>query len=109
MHDDDKTYRGAVVRLTELVDEDGILERFAFVRCTLKGPAVLVPLGHTAFMGNRFGDPEALLWEIPEDRERVSGAIAAIDCTFEECEFTNVGLAGPPDFVQAMKRDFGLS
>ena len=106
MRPEDKAYRGRVVRLTELAGDDGILEGFTFDDCTIRGPAVVVPQGTTTFAhSNLGGDLDAILWEIPPERPRVTGAILAVDCTFEGCTFVNVGFAGPPELMTMFRSD----
>ena len=100
-----KVYRNKDVRLTDLVGDDAVLEGYQFTNCRLKGPAVLLIEGKLDLVENRVeGDPDAILWEVSPDRERVIGAILVRDSTFEGCTFTNLGLAGYPDFIDRVKR-----
>lgn len=100
-----KTYRDKDIRLTDLVGDDAVLEGYEFINCRLKGPAVLLIEGEFDLAENRVeGDPDAVLWEIPPERERVIGAILLKDPTFENCTFVNVGLAGYSDFIETVKR-----
>lgn len=100
-----KVYRDKDVRLTDLVGDDAVLEGYQFTNCRLKGPAVLLIEGKLDLVENRVeGDPDAILWEVPPDRERVIGAILVKDSTFEGCTFTNVGLAGYSDFIERVKQ-----
>jgi hypothetical protein len=104
---DDKTYRNQVIKLADLVAEDGRLEGFTFVGCHIKGPAVVGLLSGTRVEHCNLGGPnaDALLWELPNNRRIVVGAIGAIDCTFEECTFVGIGFTGPPDLIAAFRRD----
>ena len=56
----------------------------------------------SVFANNNFSspDPDALLWEIPLERTEVVGVIEVRNCTFERCQFANVGIAGRPDVVE---------
>ncbi len=100
-----KVYRDRDIRLTELVGDDAVLEGYQFINCRLKGPAVLLIEGEFDLVENKVeGDPEAVLWEVPADRERVIGAILLKESTFEGCTFTNVGLAGYSDFIETVRR-----
>jgi len=103
----DNVYRDAVIRITELAGEQGVLDGFVFERCDLKGPAVLVPQGSTFANTNLVGNPDALLWEIPPERPQVIGAILARNCTFEGCTFMNVGFAGSPEFIEQTRQSLG--
>lgn len=109
MQPTDNVYRDAVIRVAEFAGELGVLDGFVFVGCDLKGPAVLVPQGSNFANSNLIGAPDALLWEIPPERTEVIGAILARNCTFEDCTFVNVGLAGPHDFVQQVRQSLGFS
>lgn len=102
----DKRYEDRVVRISELVEVDGLLEGFTFERCHIDGPAIIVPSGHATLTKCSLGPSlDAVLWEIPPTRPAVVGAIEARDCVFDGCEFRNVGLAGPPDFVERIRGD----
>jgi hypothetical protein len=107
MQPGDNIYRNAVIRIADLAGEQGVLEGFVFEGCDLKGPAVLVPQGSNFANSSVVGNPDALLWEIPPDRSEVIGAILVRNCTFEGCTFINVGLAGPPEFVQQLRQSLG--
>ncbi len=107
MQPGDNVYRDAVIRIAELAGEQGVLEGFVFEGCDIKGPVVLVPQDSTFANSSLVGDPDALLWEIPPDRPEVIGAILVRNCTFEGCTFINVGLAGPPEFVEQVRESLG--
>lgn len=93
--------------MTEFAGDRGTLDGFVFVGCDLKGPAVMIPQGSNFANTNLVGDADALLWEIPPDRPEVIGAVLARNCTFEDCTFVNVGLAGPHDFVEQVRQSLG--
>lgn len=105
----DNVYRDSVIRVADLAGDRGVLDGFVFERCELKGPAVMIPQGSNLANNNLMGNADALLWEIPPDRPEVIGAILARNCTFEDCTFVNVGLAGPPEFVRQVRQSLGLS
>lgn len=107
MQPGDNVYRDVVIRISELAGEQGVLEGFVFEGCDLKGPAVVVPQGSNFANSSLVGDPDALLWEIPPDRPEVIGAILVRNCTFEDCTFMNVGFAGPPEFIEQVRRSLG--
>jgi hypothetical protein len=94
--DDDRRYEERVLRIHQLLADDPILSGFTFVGCLISGPAVLVVQPGSTIIGCRFDttDLEALLWEIPDSRSRVIGAIAVVDCYFERCTFKDIGFAG---------------
>lgn len=107
MQPGDNVYRDAVIRISELAGEQGVLEGFVFYGCDIKGPAVVIAQDSTLANTNIVGDPDALLWEIPPDRPAVIGAILVRNCTFEGCTFLNVGFAGPPAFVRQLRQSLG--
>ena len=107
MQPGDNVYRDAVIRISELAGEQGVLDGFVFENCDLKGPAVVVPQGSNFASSRLVGDPDALLWEIPPDRTEVIGAILVRNCTFEDCTFMNVGFAGPAEFVEQVRQSLG--
>ena len=109
----EKIYHHRVVRICELAGDEGVLRNLAFEDCEIRGPAVLVlqatrpdsvRLHNNSFEGNM----DAILWEInPEVRPEVIGAILCVDCTFDTCNFTKVGLAGPPEIIQSFRSATG--
>ena len=44
---DDKTYEDRVIKITDLVGDDGLLDGFTFIGCHIKGPAVIWLAGST--------------------------------------------------------------
>ena len=88
-------------RIVDLLEQaTDLLSERTFEDCTIYGPAVLVPLSHTTFEGNVFeGDPTALFWEIPEERERVTGGVGVLGCTFRRCIFRMIGIAGTTELI----------
>ncbi len=107
MPQDDKHYRDAVLRLSELAGDRALLDGFTFENCYLKGPAILFPR-NCMFIGNQFDAPaDSILWEIDPSREAVTGVIEASRCTFEGCNFTRVGLAGLPDAIHEFRQSMG--
>lgn len=75
--------------------EPAVIVNRTFVRCTLRGPAILAPMGKTSFTRTTLeGSLDALFWEVEEGRTIV-GAVGARDCQFIDCTFPAVGIAGP--------------
>ncbi len=98
-------YVREVVRMPLLAGDEGVVRDMAFEGCDIKGPAVLVPQGSTIEHSTFRGDADALFWEIPRERSRVIGAVLVERCIFTGCTFENVGFAGPPEFIAALKGD----
>jgi hypothetical protein len=95
-----KVHRNEEIWLPELAGRGGIVDGHRFEDCHVMGPAVIVVQGDFSLVENEIeGEPDAFLWDISPGRERVFGAILVKDCTFEGCDFTNVGIAGPPEVI----------
>ena len=101
-----KERQGEDVYLAEVAREYGILDSFRFEDCHVMGPAVIVVQGEFDLVNNTIeGNPDAFLWELPEERDVVTGAILVKDTTFNNCTFTNVGLAGYREFINQVRQD----
>lgn len=100
-----REFRDDVVRLASLTVNTNVLERLTFQNCQIIGPAVLIPLGHTSIVHSRWDSPniDAIFWEISPVRDTVVGAVGLLDCTFSNCAFINVGLAGPPELREMLE------
>jgi hypothetical protein len=102
-YEDPKTFEGGVVRLCDLVSDEGRLSDYTFIDCQIKRPAILW-LDSSVMTNNNLGGPvDALLWEVPVGRV-VIGPVLVINCTFERCTFERVGFAGPPALIQNFRR-----
>jgi len=102
----DDAHDGEVIRIAELAGDEGIIEGLEFTDCVIKGPAVLVLQGRSSLSKNDFeGEIDAILWEIPQRRRNVIGAILVKDSTFEGCTFMKVGVAGSPSFIRKMRKN----
>lgn len=103
-----REFRDDVVRLASLTVNDRIIEGYSFSNCRIVGPAILIPLGETGLLHCTWESPDlnAIFWEIAPDRPLVIGAVGALDCTFSNCTFTEVGLAGPPELRQKFEQEF---
>lgn len=100
----EKRFRNDVVRLADLTVNTFILDGYEFSNCKILGPAILVPQGRTSIVECGWeGDLDAIFWEIGADRQLVIGAIAIVDCTFSNCTFSQIGLAGPPELRDMME------
>lgn len=109
MHPGDRHYRNETLRLTDLAVVQSSIEHVTFETCRLLGPAVLLPLGDTRFDSCRFeADFEAILWEIPDDRTVVIGALALVGCSLIGCSLQGLGLAVPRAQVPRARAGFGL-
>jgi hypothetical protein len=101
---DPKTHDGGVIRISELVGVDGVLDGHTFIGCEINGPAILY-LTNPTLANTTLGGPtiDAVLWEVAPHRQIVSGAIHASNCTFERCSFANIGFTGPPEVIQELR------
>ncbi len=97
-------YHDEDLRLIDLAGEDYMIRDTVFIGCTLKGPAVIVPIGDLGLYFNTFTSKgETFLWTIPEDQERVVGAIGVEDCFFRGCTFDYVGIASREHVLDAIR------
>jgi len=92
-------------RLVDLIAPDQVMNQTnvrdkTFYKCTIHGPAILVPRD-TRFDGNnrfinepRSEHPQSMLYPMTPDRNRTwfSGTVAARDCVFRDCTFVDIGL-----------------
>ena len=104
----DRHFRDDVVRLAALTVNTSRLEGYGFSNCRIIGPAILGILNNVTIAGSRFDAPglDAIFWEIPPGRGPVVGIIAVADCTFSNCTFENIGVAGPPELREALADGF---
>ena len=95
--DPDKTHRGDELELYALADERGVIEGHAFYGCLLNGPAVL--LFHRSIPGRNYtaAPPRVAVYDLPAYQTQVVGALAAVNCSFEECVFASVGFVVHPE------------
>lgn len=95
-------------RIVDLVGDEYIIRGRTFEDCTIYGPAVVVPLDQIAFEHNSFDGPlEAILWEIPDEKNFIVGAIGLTDCIFRRCQFRGIGIAGNHSLIEKFVREFG--
>lgn len=108
MHPADRHYRNQTVRLADLTVISDAIEDVTFENCTLEGPAVVALIGSTLTNSRLEGDPDAIFWVIPPEREAVLGAIALVNCTIIGCALRRVGLAVPEHELEVFRRGFGV-
>jgi hypothetical protein len=90
--------------LIALVDRDeGAIRDKTFDGCEINGPAVVAPTDCN-FDGCTFnGDPEALMWEVPQGTRRI-GLVGLVRCQFRNCTFTDIGMAGTPKTIADFRK-----
>jgi hypothetical protein len=104
----DNIYHERVIRLCELVEGQPIIQDCEFTGCVIRGPAVLALSGSTLENCNLGVNPDEILWELPSPRSK-TGAIAAVNCTFDRCQFDGVGFCGPREFVRDIRQSMDAS
>jgi len=93
-------------RLVDLVDPEQVMNKThvrdkTFYRCTIHGPAILIPLD-TRFEGNnefvnypQSEHPQSMLYLYPQvpnrDRTWFSGTVVTRECVFRDCTFVDIG------------------
>jgi hypothetical protein len=104
----DGTFRNEVVRIADLTLNTSTLEGYDFSNCRIIGPAVLIALEEVHIIGCTWNAPgfDAIFWEVPPTRQVVVGAVGVARCTFSNCTFEQVGIAGPPDARPQLERGF---
>lgn len=75
-------------------DPDGVLRKFTFTRCTLRGPAVIVLLGRYVLSNSVFAvsSVDELFYGIGPGLH--AGLVITEDCVFTHCRLENIGFAG---------------
>jgi hypothetical protein len=103
----DRTFRNDVVRLADLTVQGITVDGYEFVNCRIMGPAVVV-LQDSSIVSCGWDGPDvnSIFWEVPDTRPLVIGAIAVINCTFSNCRFEGVGVAGPPQLREQLEQGF---
>ena len=88
-----------------------MLENYQFSNCRIIGPAVLVLLHHVEMLHCSWDAPglEAVFWEIPQGRDYVVGAVGIASCTFSNCRFEQIGIAGSPELREQIAQAFSGS
>lgn len=105
---DDPHITNRSFRLVDLLNRNDLITGRTFEECTIYGPAVLAPLYKNIFDECIFeGDPNALIWEVPEERNQVIGAIGAQQCVFRRCNFRGIGIAGKRELVEQFLNALG--
>jgi hypothetical protein len=104
----DRTFRNDAIRIADLTVNTSTLEGYEFSNCRIIGPAVLVPLENVSIVGSTWNAPgfDAIFWEVPPTRPVVVGAVGIVRCTFSNCTFEQVGIAGPPEAREQLERGF---
>jgi len=104
----DRQYRNDVVRVADLTVNTDHIEGYQFSNCRIVGPAILALLGDVTLVGSSFDAPglDAIFWEVNPERGVVVGAVGVRDCTFSNCAFEMIGIAGPPDMRAALEQGF---
>ncbi len=101
------SYRDQTIRLTDLAESSNDIRNVTFENCVISGPAVLAlqdcSLTNCVFQGN----DEALFWDVG-DRRSVLGAIALVECTIIDCQFSRIGLLGTPACIERMRTQIGF-
>ena len=103
----DRRFRNEPVRLADLTVTAISIEGYEFSNCRILGPAVIF-LNESTLTASSFDAPglDAIFWEIPPERQVIVGAIEVVRCTFSNCSFAGVGIAGPPEMRAVLEQGF---
>ena len=108
MHPSDRHYRNQTLRLADFTVVADVIEDVTFENCILEGPAVVALIGTTALQNSSIdGDMESILWVVPNQRERVLGAVALVDCQIIACTLRRIGFAILERDVDGFTAGFG--
>lgn len=73
------------------------------------GPALIAPMGNSTFNNCSFnGDVESLLWEV-DPGSLLIGVIGVQNCSFINCNFKGIGIAGTPEILEDFRRALSSS
>jgi hypothetical protein len=96
-------YEDRVLKLADLVPRNtNRIENVTFINCQIYGPAVLFPEGGE--VNNCSFDAAGMdnvIWKIPPDEPKVGG-INMVNCIFEGCRFSMIGVAATPEQAEKM-------
>jgi hypothetical protein len=88
-------------------DEDAAVRDQSFVGCEIKGPAIVHPM-ECEFVSSSFDAAlEDVFWEVPLERQRVLGVVSLERCRFENCTFTDIGIAGTRETLDRLRAELG--
>ncbi len=90
--------QGVPLRLVDIPRTGFSIKGRTFENCDIFGPAIMAPVSKSMIVGCAFqtelpGVWSPVLWPIPDDAT-VIGVIGLVDCTFKNCRFHGVGIAG---------------
>lgn len=104
----DRRIENEIVRLAELTVNTLTIEGLDFSNCRIIGPAILAFLEGVTIAHCGWDAPglEAIFWEVPHERGPVVGVVGVVNCTFSNCKFENVGVAGPPELRAVLESGF---
>lgn len=80
--------------LAELAAGESVVRGLHVEDADVIGPAVVHFVGGEVRDSHFEGEVDAIIWDIPAERQLVIGAIALEGCTFTRCRFSLVGIAG---------------
>jgi hypothetical protein len=84
---------------------DIMIKDVSFENCHIDGPAVLLPINGCVFDDTNFGTAHGDMRNLvlhPASPQRITGAIAMVNCTFNAVDFFAVGFTGNKDFLESL-------
>jgi hypothetical protein len=104
----DRSFRNNVLRIADLVVNNPMLQGYDFAHCRIIGPAILAPLNDVSIVHCGWDAPgiDAIFWEVPPERGPVVGVVGLVNCTFSNCRFELIGIAGPAELRAQLERAF---
>lgn len=101
-------FTNRVVRMADLTVNTTTIEDLSFSNCRIIGPAILALLHDVTIDGAGWNTPsiDAIFWEVSPGRGAVVGVIGVANCSFSNCQFENIGIAGPPQLRAQLETAF---
>jgi hypothetical protein len=94
-----------IIRLVDRVGADSLIKNALFENAVLVGPVVLALLDNVRIEGCVFDSPpEVLFIDVGPEPRSVSGVVGIRDAAFLNCEFRNIGIIGPTESIEHMKK-----
>jgi hypothetical protein len=88
-------------------EEDAAVRDQTFVDCEIRGPAIVHPV-ECEFVSSTFdGSLDEVLWEVSPERSRILGVVGLERCRFENCTFSEIGVAGTKEVLEQLRGELG--
>lgn len=108
-HPATREYRRQVIRISDLVVTESVIQDVRFDNCQIVGPAVIASVDRVVMNSCHFdADFDSMFWVVPDWRTSIVGAIGLIRVEFYACRFREIGVTVSESDLEGTKRAFGL-